>query len=123
MAVRPVIIRSSGTVEVYHDEANHGGTVRLGDLRPGRLIDGTPDYRFTQLACPVPGCATVSMHPASGGCDPEQVQVLFAHLILANPKLPARTWQAAKDTLKQMVEDMDGPDRWRLEDVPEDRDG
>lgn len=118
MAVRPVEVTTTN-VEVHHDERGHGGLVPLTALRPGRQDDGTPDYRFTQLACPVPGCDAVSLHPASGGCDPDQVQRLFAHLILNNPKLPARTWQAAKVALKQLVEDMDGPDRWRLEDASE----
>lgn len=119
MAVRPIAIHPDGTVDIWHDEASHGGTVRLTDLRPGLQGNGQKDFRFTQLACPVPDCGAVSVHPASGGCDPDEVQRLFAHLILANPALPARTWLAAKAALKQLVEALDGPGRWRLEDVGE----
>lgn len=118
MAIRPVRIIGAN-VEVNHDERGHGGLVPLAAFQPGRKRDGTPDYRFTQIACPFPGCGAVSVHPASGGCDPEGVQRLIAHLILANPAIPARTWAAAKATLKRMVDEMDGPERWRLEDARE----
>lgn len=117
MAVRPILSSKDGSVQVWHDEGQHGATVTLADLKPGRNPDGRPNYRFTSLSCPV--CGAVSLHPASGGCDPEQVQRLFAHLVLANPAIPARTWTAAKVALKQLVEDMDGPERWRLEDASE----
>lgn len=120
MTVHPRAIHPEGTVEVWHDEANHGGTVGLTDLRPRRDAPDRPaDYRFTLLTCPVAGCGAISVHPASGGCDPDEVQRLFAYLILANPQLPARTWQAAKDLLKQLVEELDGPGRWRLDGVAE----
>lgn len=119
MAVRPLRVNPDGTIAVWHDEAEHGGTVRLTDLRLVRQPNGQPNFRFTQLACPVAGCGAISVHPASGGCDPDAVQRLFAHLILANPLLPARTWQAAKDLLKQLVEELDGPGRWRLDGVAE----
>lgn len=119
MAVRPLRVNPDGTVAVWHDELVHGGVVRLTDLRPGLLANGQKDFRFTQLTCPVAGCGAVSVHPCSGGCDPDNVQRLFARLILANPALPATTWPAAKALLKKLVADLDGPDRWRLENVGE----
>lgn len=118
MAVRPILSSKDGSVQVWHDEGEHGATVTLADLKPGRSPDGRPNYRFASLTCPV--CGAVSVHPASGGCDPDQVQRLFAHLILANPAIPARTWAGAKKYLKQLVTELDGEDRWRLEDVGED---
>lgn len=117
MAVRPLASSTNGNVQVWHDEGQHGATVTLADLKVAKTPDGRPNYRFTSLTCPV--CGAVSLHPASGGCDPEQVQRLFARLILANPAIPARTWTGAKKYLKQLVTELDGEDRWRLEDVNE----
>lgn len=123
MAVRPLSVDANGRINAVHDEAGHSGTLRLTDLRPGRNPDGTPDYRFTTMPCPVAGCGAVSVHPASGGCDPERVQRLFVRLFIANPAVKqARDWRSGKALLKRMVEEMDGADRWRLEDATE-RDG
>lgn len=120
MAIRPLSIDAAGTVSVVHDEEGHTGTLKLADLQPGRRLDGTPDYRFTTLPCPVPGCGAVSLHPVSGGCDPEAVQRLFVRLFVANPKLAkAKDWASGKALVKQLCAEMDGLERWRLEGASE----
>lgn len=120
MAISVLEVHRDGTVAVWHDEANHGGTVTLADFRPRRDAPDLPaDSRYTIIACPEPGCDAASLYPASGGSDPEMVQRLFVHLILANPDIPSRSWPAAKTLLKRMVTELDGDDRWRLEDASE----
>lgn len=130
MAIRPLTISADGNVEVYHDEMGHGGVVRLADLAHAPDGMGGVDPRFLLLPCPV--CGAVTLHPASGGGAPEQVQRLFAakfrrHGIpqrpgadgRARPPKAVRSWKEAKDELKALVEGQDGPGRWLLEQADE----
>ena len=127
MAVRPIQFMPDGSIEIWHDERSHGGIVTAGGVQFARKPDGSEDRRSILLYCPVPGCDSMSCHPAGGGCSPEQVQRMFAKKLQREPKLggPAlppqtkRPWHEAKDELKVMVEAMDGPGRWRLERVTE----
>ncbi len=130
MAVRPLRINPNGTVEVYHDELNHGGTVALSDLAHATDREGNVDPAFLVLPCPA--CATVTIHPASGGAAPHEVQRLFAHKFKAHgvpqrpdaagkkrPPKSVKDWKEAKDNLRSLVEAQDGPGRWLLEQVEE----
>jgi hypothetical protein len=129
MAIRPITYNPDGSIEVWHDEFSHGGTIPEADIKFAKKHDGTDDERFIILNCPYPGCNSSSLHPASGGCDPEQVQKLFAKMYKkhsAIEKLPhhekqaQRTWDQAKANLKRVVEEMDGPGRFRLDGIAED---
>jgi hypothetical protein len=129
LAIRPVAFKPDGSIEIWHDEFNHGGTIPEADIKFAKKLDGTDDERFIILDCPIPGCDSVSVHPAGGGCDPERVQKMFAKKYKQKPigvKLPhfekvaIRTWDEAKVSLKRVVEEMDGVGRFKLDDVVED---
>lgn len=130
MAIRPLRVNANGSVEVFHDEAGHGGTVQLADLAHLVGPDGIADPAF--LALPCPGCSGVTIHPASGGAAPHEVQRLFAakfkiHGVPQRPdaagrKRPPKSvkdWSEAKGNLRALVEAQDGPGRWLLENVEE----
>lgn len=77
MAVRPIKFNSNGSIDIYHDEYNHGGIIQPTDLRYAKNQDGTENKDVILMRCPVPGCDSFSLHPSSGGCDPENVKRLF----------------------------------------------
>jgi len=112
MAIRPISFNSDGSVEVYHDEGNHGGTVQVADIHYAKAPDGTEDERFLLLACPVAGCSSVSLHPIGGGCDPENVQRLHAHI--RKVKAPTRKWADVTAEVRTKADQMDGPGRGRV---------
>ncbi len=124
MSIRPVTFNADGSVEVWHDERSHGGTVAAASIR--FLVaesTGAEDIRFLTLPCPAVGCGSVSTHPAGGGADPDRVQRLFARMYQRNVTSPALTgldtWTAAKGKVQEVVGAMDGPGRYRLEGVAE----
>lgn len=113
MAVKPVAFNQDGSIEVVHDGAGHFGTVQLGDFAYLQR-DGVEDVRFLELACPEPGCNTVSLHPVSGGCAPEQIQRLFVLKVMAIQQI---SWTDAKQVVKGLIDAQEGLQRWRLENV------
>jgi hypothetical protein len=124
-----VKFNTDGSIEVWHDERSHGGTIPEAGIKFAKKPDGTDDLRFIILECPVSGCGGLSVHPASGGVDPERVQKMFAKMYKKYPakeNLPKyekdanRTWDEAKVNLKKVIDEMDGPGRFRLEGVAED---
>lgn len=128
MAIRPIKFNADGSIEVWHDERGRGGIIPEADIKFIKKQDGTDDLRFIVLDCPVPGCNSSSLHPASGGVDPERVQRMFAKMYKKYPareKLPKhekdanRTWDEAKSNLKKVIEEMDGPGRFNLDGVIE----
>jgi hypothetical protein len=128
LAIRPVAFNPDGSIEVWHDERGHGGTVTEADIKFAKKPDGTDDERFIILECPVPGCNSASIHPVGGGVDPEQVQKMFARKFKKTPgnakaphseKPAQRTWDEAKGALKKIVEEMDGSGRFKLDNVVE----
>ncbi|MHB8918915.1 MAG: hypothetical protein ACYC4H_12890 [Desulfocucumaceae bacterium] len=128
MAIIPIKFNVDGSIKVRHTEFNHEGIILETDIKFAKKLDGTDDLRFIILGCPVAGCNSESIHPASGGVDPEKVQKMFAKMYKKYPakeKLPKyekdanRTWDEAKVNLKKVVEEMDGPGRFKLEGVAE----
>ncbi len=128
MAIIPIEFYSDGLIKVRHTEFNHEGIIPEADIKFAKKLDGTDDLRFIILECPVPGCNSSSLHPASGGVDPEKVQRMFAKMYKKYPtkeKLPKyekdanRTWDEAKANLKKVIEEMDGPGRFKLDGVIE----
>ncbi len=123
MAVRPTAINPDGTIAVVHDEAGHTGTLTFAQVGFPRRPDGTPDYRLAALPCPGPNCGARSVYPITGGSDAALVQFMFAKALryTTDPRRPpaAKTWDEAKARVKALVVAQEGPDRWRLEGVPE----
>lgn len=116
MAVRPIKIMGD-TVEVWHDEGQHGGRVTLHTLAFGAAPNGSEDLRYLHIPCPVPGCDSHSVHPASGGCDPESVQRLFVKRLMLHPKhagKPAARAFADAQAEHQALVEAEGPNRYRL---------
>jgi hypothetical protein len=109
MAVRPINVLTNGDVEVWHDEANHGGVVDDKDCSFVVSEDGSIDWRYFILPCPL--CDSVSIHPVGGGCDPKNVQKLFIKKLKV--KKPKTKMKNAVDEVRNAVEAMDGPERWR----------
>lgn len=115
MAVRPLSANQDGTVEVWHDEAGHGGTVTPDNINFGRNIDGTVTIDVIELPCPVPGCGAVSWHPVTGGCDPPNVQLLFASAYKVSNRVGAQDWDSAKDAVAARIAALAGISQYRLE--------
>jgi hypothetical protein len=105
MAIRPLGFSRAG-VEVWHDEADHGGTVAWTLLANATGAGGAPDP--TRLDLPCPGCGVVSRHPVTGGIANGIAQRLFALWAAAHPTaygLPARpTATAVRDAVYALIE-------------------
>jgi hypothetical protein len=114
MSIRPVRLNLAATINVVHDECDHEGTVAITDIKFVRKPDGSPDYRFIELACPVEGCGAVSVHPVSGGADPRRVQRLFVRKLLQSQEHTSTTLLEAFQAARAMAEKMDGPARWKF---------
>jgi hypothetical protein len=110
MAIIPTGYSAAG-VEVRHDERGHGGVVSWDALAFARTPAGVLDDRHIILPCPVAGCNSASLHPVSGGADPERVQRLFIRAYLASADVPATTWEAALALVKARA----GGENWRGE--------
>lgn len=116
MAIRPTKFNADGSVDVWHDELGHGGTLQASDLAWARGADGTPNTDYAVVPCPFAGCTSHSVHPISGGCDPRRVQFLFAlahrrRLLAADP---TTTWAQVKTFVRNRVAAMDGLPRWQI---------
>lgn len=134
MSVRPVAFDVGG-ITVIHDEENHGGTLAFTDLSFPTRVTGGVDRRFIVIPCPFAGCDAVSVHPLGGGAAPRPIQRLFAHMLrrlavagtlpptivsaLNLPDGDVSTWELAKAKLRILVERMDGPGRFQINDVNE----
>jgi hypothetical protein len=112
MAVRPVGI-SAGGVDVYHDEAQHGGTAAWADIDFAKGAGGADDRRIVYLPCPVPGCGSASWHPVTGGVDRVAVRELFARYFLRRSDalgLGLTTIAEARAYVKARSQEIDGRD-------------
>jgi hypothetical protein len=114
MSIRPVKLNLDGTVNVVHDERDHAGTIAITDIKFVRKPDGSPDYRFIEMTCPVVGCGSVSVHPVGGGADPRRVQRLFVRKLFQSQEHSSISLLEAFQAAKAMAEQMDGPTRWKL---------
>lgn len=122
--IRPLRFNPDGTIDVWHDERQHGGTV---DIDSSVSFIGAQDY--IALPCPVVGCGSVSTHPISGGGAPKVVQELFIRKIRrASDVIPGlanrpagvqgrRNFKAVKDYVKQRAEALDGPGRFKHDNL------
>src|SRR4051794_1815053 len=116
MAVKPVGFHLDGTVDLWHDERQHGGSVALADIPLGLDVTGAPDLGTAVLTCPVPGCVWSSWHPPGGGADPEGVQPL--HALKLMQAVPGRTWAQARTILRvRILQNGEGLERYRLATV------
>ncbi len=88
-AVRPTAFNEDGSIEFYHDEFQHGGTIKAEDIIHPKNGDGTDNENFILLTCNVIGCkGGVSLHPITGGCDGEKIPEMF-HRKLGEAKYAA----------------------------------
>lgn len=113
MAIRPTGIVAGG-VEVWHDEANHGGTVAWADVDFAKGPGGSDERRAVYLPCPVPGCGSVSWHPVTGGVDRPAVRELFARYYLRRATAlglaEVTTIAEAREYVKARSREIDGRD-------------
>lgn len=114
-----------GSLDVWHAEAGHGGTVPLDQIAHPPAIGPITSDDLLQVMCPVPGCGAGVIHPVSGGADPDAVQALF---VLKRADEDAKAQPDAKkrrkyaDVLAEVrdrAEALDGPGRFRLAGVAE----
>lgn len=121
MSIHPVAFADDGSITVYHSEAKHGGDIALADIQFGRKIDDSIDITTLILACPFPGCDSYSVHPIGGGSHPGPVQKLFVRVLRrrAAAVLPPgqRTLPAILNLVKNRADAMDGPGRFKLENM------
>lgn len=118
MSIRPTQFNGDGSIDVWHDERQHGGVINANDIKFVRRPDDTVDHDFIILECPVAQCDSMSVHPVSGGADPEAVQSLFAHAYKRERTGPLRdvdTWDKAAKRVRERAEALDGVGRFRLE--------
>lgn len=113
MSVRPLAFHPNGQIDYWHDEESHGGTVQIADLQHPSGLNGVDD-RFLILPCQ---CGTVSIHPISGGADPDRIQALFA---LKRATAPANRNKPFATILQEVADAtaaLDGPGRFKLAGV------
>lgn len=122
--IRPTNFNADNSVDVWHDEFNHGGNATIANVRFGTNPDGSPDWRQLFISCPVPGCASETQHwPLGDGLARRLIQRLYLRCVLARAAalgLPVgqRSFASIKARLKQWVQDLDGDlGRWEIEDV------
>ncbi|HXE87243.1 MAG TPA: hypothetical protein VN524_10670 [Hyphomicrobiaceae bacterium] len=116
--IRPTGWKDPKTLEVWHDEANHGGEVDLKDLVFPKDVRGGGDMlSYLTLACPV--CAATSWHPVTGdGSSRAEVQKMVVKAIQG--KAPGRTMAQAKALARALLVQQDGSaDRWEVGDLVE----
>jgi len=110
MSIRPIKFNADGSVEVWDDDRQHGGTIQPASILYPKNSDGTDDESLLILPCPVCGGCTV--HPIGGGCDPENVQRLHAHI--RKIRNPTRKWADVTAEVRAKADQMDGPGRGRV---------
>jgi hypothetical protein len=119
MSVCPVTFNADGSIDVICDETGHSGTISAAEVVWGTKIDGSPDHTAIVLNCP-DGCGTSSTHPAGGGAAPAEVQEMFVRKVdlegCCCDEPMNRSTEAAVDHVKGLVEAMDGPDRWQVDE-------
>lgn len=118
MSVRPVTFKPNGDIDVVYDEQGHSGTIPAAEVKWATNIDGSDSHNFIVLACP-DGCGATSTHPVGGGAAPAEVQEMFVRKVdrdgCACPEGVMAT-TATVDHVKGLVEAMDGPDRWQVDE-------
>lgn len=120
MSIRPTRFNADGSIDVWHDEASHGGVILAKHIQFGSQFDGTPNVHSIGLRCPVSGCGSMSVHPVGGGADPEMVQRLFVRQYKASKLVPeAKDWASAVATVTAAIVATDGPERVRIADAKE----
>lgn len=109
--IRPTSI-TKANVKVVHDDKNrgHSGTVPMSDI--------TLSSDMMYLALPCPTCESYSVHPVSGGGEPELVQKLFLAKIAFDsatiPELMGKTPEEIRQFVRERIRDQDGEDRYRI---------
>jgi hypothetical protein len=110
MAIRPIKFNDDGSIEIWHDEFGHGGTISEKDINHAKDEKGNEDERFLVLECPVLGCNSYSVHPVSGGVDPKNIQELFVRKHMTDKKMDR---VAAIASLQKRSEKLDSG-RWKI---------
>lgn len=129
--IRPIKFNSDGTIEVLHDDPgyDHRGSLNIDDaakldfaIHPS---NGTRLYNYITINCPFTGCNSQSVWPISGGGDPERGQEMFIRKLRRSSEsipgltvLPAqargrRPLQQVKDFVRERADALDGPGRFR----------
>ena len=119
MSVRPVGFTTDGSVEVFHDEFAHGGTIPAVQIQWGITMDGQIEHTLIRLDCPA-GCGSTSWHPVGGGAAPLEVQQLFVNKTerdgcACGQTAPGDSSGTPESHVRLNVNRMDGAGRWQLE--------
>jgi len=116
---------AGGGFQVLHDDAPggaHGGTLAATDITFGTQPDGSPDFKSAVIACPSPGCGSVSYHPVGGGAAPRSVQEMFVRMVI-RLGCPCGAFTAGKSPiltilhLKGHVQVLEGAQRWQVASI------
>ncbi len=113
MAVHPVSFDNDGSVVVLIcDACGYVGDQDVKKIEFVRTLDDVLDFRYLVLSCPQ--CARASTHPVSGGCDPYNVQKLFAYALYRHDEHPAKTFHNGIKYVHDMVMTMETASRFAL---------
>jgi hypothetical protein len=116
MSVRPVTFNEDGSIEVFHDDLGHGGTIPASEVTWTQNPDGETHF-FITLTCPF-GCGAISLHPAAGGAAPIEVQQMFVNKVQLDGCAcgaiePNNNTAAPEAHVRLNCNRMDGPGRWQ----------
>lgn len=108
--IKPLEFFPDGTMSLWHEERDHGGTLVLADLLHPVDMLGRVNDAFLRVPCPVSGCDSESLWPVSGGDEGQRLAVL--HRIATK----GETLTKAKAEIKARAERLDGIGRFQLDD-------
>jgi len=105
------------TWTVTHDDSGHGGPIDPTSVQHPVGIGGIENHNLLAIICPV--CQAVSVHPASGGAQPQSVQQMFVTHAQSNGcpcgQVAAGDPEAlAASHVRLQCNRLDGPGRWHL---------
>jgi len=116
MSIHPINFNSDNSIEVYHDEYQHGGIIVASDIvwvSPYNI----ESHDVILLKCPG-NCGYSSGHPVSGGADAPNVQKMFINKTTRDGCAcgqvnPNDNSALPESHVRLNCNRMDGPGRWQ----------
>jgi hypothetical protein len=118
MSIRPVTFNANGSIEVYHDEFSHSGTIPASEITWSADREGELNHFFISLNCPA-GCGSTSTWPVGGGADAFNGQTMFVKKVeldgcACGQVAPEDTSALPASHVRLNCNRLDGPGRWQV---------